>query len=205
MPLIQRTDSDGVLHQFWEQELGGDCALASAWTAICLAKLITTKEDEVALGLSIYWREDILREHFKRDDGGGMYPNQVVDKLREAGLRADYTNSTTVDISRVSSDGHPAIVGLWHSFQKKSEGHAIVATRINSKGQVVYLDPWGFIMERPAGPIISRPDGAWGIRYVTYVSQPGKVRKPPPMVLPDQVCRDPVQQSVGGPGFVPTR
>jgi hypothetical protein len=87
----------------------------------------------------------------------GTYMSQVADALRNDGLKVTFVTpfipGACVDASRIN-DTMPAIVLLgWYNGVKRLGGHFIVASRVTSRGRVVYLDPGkGSLCELGVGP-----------------------------------------------------
>jgi len=101
----------------------------------------------------------------------GTYMDQVAQAMTNEGLTTSKTAfqpGTSVIPSKLA-DNKPAIVLLgWYNGTTRNGGHFIVASRCNSNGQVVYLDPWeGKLRELGAGP--SYPGGG-RFEQVLYVS-----------------------------------
>jgi hypothetical protein len=104
----------------------------------------------------------------------GTYMDQVATALTNDGLRvmlktAWTAGSAVVDKGRLS-DTTPAIVllGWYNAANKRNGGHFIVASRVASSGQIVYLNPWqGQLNELGAGPAYP---GGGKFEQVVYIS-----------------------------------
>jgi len=187
------TDSDGYAYQIWAQEQANSCAVASIWMARGQARQMSFAQEEWALAWQIYGRVvqgmqlvaappppmSLNPRAFPSNQNTfgnmfasfGTYMDQVAQAMTNEGLTTSKTAfqpGTSVIPSKLA-DNKPAIVLLgWYNGTTRNGGHFIVASRCNSNGQVVYLDPWeGKLRELGAGP--SYPGGG-RCEQVLYVS-----------------------------------
>ena len=179
MSIVLANDSDNVTHQLWAQRQANSCAVASIWMARNQALQQTVNEGEWDLAWRIYGRVveglDVVPEPpapTSLDPGShqanqntfedmfsryGTFMDQVAQALRHEGLIANpshFSPGMTVTTSWITPTS-PAIVlvGWYNAAGNRQGGHFIVASRINSSGQVVYLDPWGGVLrELSSGP-----------------------------------------------------
>ncbi|GGH20131.1 hypothetical protein GCM10007036_23500 [Alsobacter metallidurans] len=197
MTVVLRTDSDNYVHQLWAQDQAATCAVASIWMARNQAKQSTATEDEWSLAWRLYNRvvlncpSDLIpfppaprtfnASSFANDEktfankfsNFGTFMQQVIDALKLDGLKVNsstaFSKGTQIDKSKLS-DTTPAIVLLgWYNGAKRNGGHFIVASRVTSKGSIVYLDPWGGqLSEAGTGPQY-QTTGVF--EQVTYISR----------------------------------
>lgn len=193
MPVSLMNDSDGYIYQVWAQEQASSCAVASIWMARGQARQMTINQDEWHLAWAIYSRvvqhmllvpeppagqtfdpashpadQNTFGDMFA---SAGTYMDQVAQAMSNEGLttsKTAFSPGITVSPSKLA-DATPAIVLLgWYSGGNRNGGHFIVASRVNSSGQIVYLDPWqGRLRERGPGPAYV---GTGIFEQVLYVS-----------------------------------
>jgi len=182
VPVVFKTDSDGVAHQVWIQEQAATCAVASIWMARNQAMQMTYAEGEWSLAWRLYSQvvNNIPLFFMKPEPAGmtfdprahlsnqntlgnmfsqaGTFATQVARALQNDGLKTTVTSfatGTTILASKIT-DTTPAIVLLgWYNGPGSSRngGHFIVASRATKSGKIVYLDPWnGQLSELGLGP-----------------------------------------------------
>jgi hypothetical protein len=181
MPIFMRTDSDQIVHEVWAQEQANSCAVASIWMARNQALQKDVNEEEWALAWRTYYQvvkgrklipappAPVSLDQAMFDDDqksfGGMFANagtlmdQVATALSNDGLhilfKTPWTDGSAVLDKGMLSDTAPAVVllGWYDASNKRKGGHFIVASRVASSGQIVFLDPWrGKLKELGAGP-----------------------------------------------------
>jgi hypothetical protein len=187
------SDSDGYSYQVWAQEQANSCAVASIWMARGQARQMSIDQDEWSLAWNIYSRVvqgmqlvptppagrtfDPASHPADQNTFGdmfasfGTYMDQVAQAMSNEGLKTSktaFSPGITVVPNKLADD-KPAIVLLgWYSGGTRNGGHFIVASRKNSAGQIVYLDPWqGRLREMGPGP--GYPGGG-RFEQVLYVS-----------------------------------
>ena len=196
MGFLLKNDSDNCPHELWAQQQAASCAIASLWMARNQAKQSTSAEDEWALAWRMYNEvvqnvpgglvpaapapqtfyppayqnnQSTFANQFSQ---AGTFMSQVISALRNDGLKVTFSTGfakgTVVDASKLS-DTTPAIILLgWYNGAVRNGGHFIVASRVTSRGRIVYLDPWGGeLRELGAGPAYQ---GTGSFEQVTYIS-----------------------------------
>jgi len=132
-------DSDGVEHYVYKQDEAVSCWLAAMFMIDNEISLRTHREGEPR-----------LRNFSGKPKGGGSREN--IDSIARAiGLR--WTEKASFDYrindyefkKSMITDGRPALVIVekkkWFGLLTEV-GHAVVATRVSRKGQIVLADPW---------------------------------------------------------------
>ena len=202
MTISLQDDSDGNTYQLWGQRQANSCAVASIWMARGIARQMTFDESEWELAHRTY---NAAVAGMDLENAGGTsapqslnpasYPagqtsmentfastginlGQVTAMLRHEGFTAGETADTTINAAKVGLTKPALVAVIWRkdSTNVARGGHCIVAARINSNQQVVYLDPGngGQLRELPNNGLIPHPNRSYTghVEGVTYIADP---------------------------------
>ncbi len=172
MTMMIRTDSDGIEHHVWAQRQTSSCAVASLMMAESLAKQMTPAAGEWDRAKQLY--ANIFPSNPQGGTGpmtfdasqygndqstfanmfanAGTFAQHVLGGLRRSGLTVEPRSGIGITLiaSRVTLTTPVVVLLGWYGGGSRAGGHFVVATRMNSGGQIVYLDPWGGVVKEIA-------------------------------------------------------
>lgn len=187
MTMMIRTDSDGIVHHVWAQRQVNSCAVASLMMADSLAKQMSLSGGEWERAKQLYanifpinpqgstgpMTFDPPQHGNNQNTFANMFSNfgtldsQLQGALTRTGLKV--SRRVGIGISLIASrvtDTTPVVVGIgWNT----GGGHVVVATRVNSGGRIVFLDPSDGVVQEVANN--GRYPGGGQLEAAWYVSR----------------------------------
>ena len=183
-----RRDRDGNAHGVIQQNQANNCVIASLLMVRNQARQMSYAESQWEI-MHRKYREVVNKlapdtppgpmtwspsEHARDQrtaanmfSNVGTYVSQITSMIRTEGLRVRLVNSRAPLVTAALGQSAPAMVAV--SWQGGG-GHAIVAAGVNSRGQIIYLDPAsGTIVELPNnGSFVNSAYGGRGSVFAAW-------------------------------------